>query len=70
MNVRVPERVVIDVRVGFVLAVGPLRDLFAEALGGVVDHVVDGLLDGARAVTVDDLAEPARAELRGADLRT
>ncbi len=69
MDVGVPERVVVDIGVGLVLAVGPLRDLFAETPGRVVDHVVDGVFDRADAVTVDELAEPLRTELRRTDLR-
>ena len=41
VHVGVAERIVVDVGVGLVHAVGPLRDLFAEAAGRVVDHVVD-----------------------------
>ena len=41
VHVGVAERVVVDVGVGLVHAVGPLRDLLAEAAGRVVDHVVD-----------------------------
>ena len=69
VHVGVAERVVVDVRVGLVDAVGPRRDLLAEAPRRVVDHVVDRLLDRVDAVAVDDVAEPLRAELRGTDLR-
>ena len=69
VHVGVAERVVVDVRVAFVHAVGPLRDFFAEAAGRVVDHRVDAGLDGLRAVALDDLGEVLHAELRGTDLR-
>ena len=38
VDVGVAERVVVDVGVGLVHAVGPLRDFLAEAAGRVVDH--------------------------------
>src|SRR5204863_5113777 len=46
----------------------PRAHFLVEAPGGVVDHVVDGLLDRGNAVAVDDLAEADGGELRGADL--
>ncbi len=70
MDVGIAEGVVVDVGVGLVLAVGPLRDLFAEPLGRVVDHVVDGVLDRADVVAIDQLSEPLHAELRRSDLCT
>ncbi len=69
VDVGIAERVVVDVGVGLVLAVGPLRDFFAESPGRVVDHVVDGVFDRADAVTVDEVTEALRAELRRTDLR-
>ena len=69
VHVGVAERIVVDVRVGLVHAVGPRRDLFAEAVGRVVDHEVDGLLDAATPTwSIISLSRSTR-ELRGADLR-
>ena len=50
VDVGVAERIVVDVRVGLVHAVGPRGDFLAEAAGRVVDHEVDGLFDGVGAV--------------------
>ena len=69
VDVGVAERVVVDVGVALVHAVGPLRDFLAEAAGRVVDHRVDARFDGLGAVAVDDLGEVLHAELCGADLR-
>jgi len=69
MDVRMPEGIVVDVRVTFVRAVGPRAHLLAEPTGGIVDHRVDGGLDRVHGVAVDDVAEALRGDLRRADLR-
>ena len=68
MDVGIAERVVVDVRVGLVHAVGPRGHLFTEPARRVVDHVVDGLLDGVRRVAVEQVTESLRRQLRGSDL--
>ena len=68
VDVGVSERIVVDVGIGLVDAVGPLRHLFAEAASGVVDHVVDRLLDGVDAVALDQHAETLTRELGRTDL--
>ena len=62
------ERIVVDVRVGLVGAVGPGHDLSAEPLGRVVDREVHGLLDRLDAVALDDLGQARGAVLGRADL--
>src|SRR5205823_8175015 len=69
VHIGIAERVVVDVHVGFVDAVRPRRDLLPEALGRVVDHRVDTLLNHLSAVTLDHGAEALRRDLRGTDLR-
>ncbi len=69
VHIGVPQRVVVDVGVGLVDAVGPEGHLFTEALRRVVDHGVDALLDDVRAVAVEHLAQALRRELCRADLR-
>ena len=64
-----PFGIVVDVDVGLVRAVGPRRDLGAEAARGIVDHVLRRRAHGRDAVARDDLLQPAHAELRRADLR-
>ena len=69
VDVGVARGVGVDVDVRLVGAVGPARDLLAEPAVRVGDRPVDRGLHGGGAVLLDDLAEPARAELCGADLR-
>src|SRR5439155_27346835 len=69
LDVLVALGVVVEERVGLVLAVGPPGDLLAEPALGQVDGVVDGGSDGLVAVLLAELLDALRAELRGADLR-
>src|SRR5207302_10764881 len=68
VDVLVTQGVVVDVGVALVDAVGPARHLLAEATRRVVDHVVNGLLDSAGAIAVDDLAQATGRQLGRADL--
>jgi hypothetical protein len=68
VDVGVAPRVVVDVDVGLVGAVGPARDLLPATACGVVDGPLDRGLDYVGTGALGELAEAPGPEASGADL--